>query len=514
MTDANKLPAAAIELHPVSERREGWGMAIDAVCHVVYPQSAADVLAAFDLARARGWTVAHWGGGRSYGDAALNDSNLLLDFRDMNRILKFDRDTGVAVVEPGVTLQKLWHHILPLGWWPAVVSGTMYTTLGGLCAANAHGKNNHKYGPIGDHVLGFTLVCPDGEIRECSREQHPDIFHAAIGGMGWLGTFVSITIQTKAVHSGRLSVTPIVGDDIGHMFRLFRRYNDADYDYVVGWIDAYAKGADIGRGQIHAARYVEEGQDPVGRSLMRPEDQTLPPNLFGILPFSLLHWFARPLANRWGMWLVNWGRYQWMALRESAQHTHLQEHARFNFLLDFVPNWKWFTAPGGLIQFQLFLPESAAEGTIRRVLADAQYRALEPYLVVMKRHRSDAFWLSHAVDGYSFAMDFFVKDHTREELYRFTQHLQDLVVDCGGRFYFAKDSVVSGDAVRKSLGDETVGRFMALKARLDPDNLMRGNQFRRIFGAVPKQLDTADDIEPPAAKKTKQKLTRKRSIRE
>lgn len=479
-----------------TERREGWGMASEALCEVVRPRSAQDVLDAYALARERGWTVSQQGNGRSYGDAALNESNLLLDFSGMDRILSWDPREGVAVVEPGVTLSKLWRHTLPDGWWPKVVSGTMFTSVGGLAAANAHGKNNTKYGPFGECIEAFTFVSPDGQIREVTPESDPNLFHAAIGGYGWLGSFVSFKLRLKKVHSGRLEVHALPCDDLDEMFAGFERYLAEKQDYVVGWIDAYARGSGFGRGQIHAARYLKPDEDVPGLRLMDASSQELPERMFGILPFGWLHWFARPFANRWGMRLINFGRYWWMKLREGSNHAHLQPHAQFNFLLDFVPNWKWFSKPGGLIQFQLFLPKDQAKDAFRRAIEMAQAAGHEPYLVVMKRHRPDAFWLSHAVDGYSFAMDFFVTDRGREDLYQLTRRMTELVVAAGGRFYPAKDSVVPGAALRQTLGDEVWARFFALKRQLDPGNLIRGSQFRRYFGEGMTGLPELGTVEP------------------
>jgi len=466
----------------MTEPRSGWGMTAHALCNVVRPRTEDDVAEAYALARERGWTIGHQGGGRSYGDAALSEGNLLMDLSAMNEIERWDPATGIAVCQPGVTLQQLWQHVLRDGWWPAVVSGTMFTTLGGLASANAHGKNNHRHGPFGECVRSARFVTPDGQARLISTEQEPDLFHAAIGGFGLLGTFTQITVQLKRVHSGRLSVTPAVADDLASAFRKFRAYNDAGYDYVVGWIDAYASGDALGRGQLHAARYVEAGEDPEADAYKALERQTLPPRLFGVLPMRWLHWFARPFANRWGMRLVNFGRFQLLRWRSGSHEAHLEPHARFNFLLDFVPDWKRFTEPGGLVQFQMFLPAEHAEAVAREVLSRCQAEAQEPYLVVMKRHRPDAFWLSHALDGYSFALDFFVKDRQREDLHALLRLLAKRVVAAHGRFYLAKDSILTGAQLRESLGDDVLDRFLALKAQVDPDGVLQSDQTRRLFG--------------------------------
>ncbi|TNE84392.1 MAG: FAD-binding oxidoreductase [Deltaproteobacteria bacterium] len=481
------------------EGRQGWGMANQALCRVLYPEHAEDVKAAFAIAREHGLTVHCWGNGRSYGDAALNEGNLLLDFSRMNRILDWDKDSGVVKAQPGITLNKLWETLLGDGYWVPVVTGTQFTTLGGVVAANAHGKNNHKYGPFGDHILAFELVSPDGELREVTRDSDPELFHAAIGGFGWLGVFVSITLQMKKVHSGRLKVLPLLEEDLEGMFRTFERCNAEDWDYVVGWIDAFPGGSALGRGQIHAARYYEEGEDPEGQSSFALDRQHLPDRFFLVIPKAWLWRFAKPFAHRWGMRLINLARFLWMKVGDNEVHP--QEHARFNFLLDYVPNWKWIYKPGGLIQFQFFLPKDKARGVIRRALEMGQERKLESWLVVMKRHRPDPFWLSHAVDGYSFAMDFPVTDKNRQALWELTQDYGEMVVKAGGRFYFAKDATVSGNHVRRSLGDGILGRFFALKKKLDPQGLLMGSQLRRVFGDMVEELAAIGErdaaAEPP-----------------
>ena len=92
----------------------------------------------------------------------------MLDLTGMDQILEWDPASGVVRCEPGVTLEKLWQHVEPHGWWPPVVSGTMKTTLGGCLGANIHGKNNFQKGTIGEHVLEFTAMLPSGESVTCT----------------------------------------------------------------------------------------------------------------------------------------------------------------------------------------------------------------------------------------------------------------------------------------------------------------------------------------------------------
>ena len=46
------------------------------------------------------------GAGRSYGDQALHDGQVLLDVKAMNRILDFDKDRKQITVEAGITTDR------------------------------------------------------------------------------------------------------------------------------------------------------------------------------------------------------------------------------------------------------------------------------------------------------------------------------------------------------------------------------------------------------------------------
>jgi hypothetical protein len=66
--------------------------------------------------------------------------------------------------------------------------------------------------------------------------------------------------------------------------------------------------------------------------------------------------------------------------------------------------------------------------------------------------------------------------------------LIDRVLDSGGKFYFAKDSVLTADDTRRAYGADVLERFFALKARLDPDAILESELSRRVFGDMAREL--------------------------
>ncbi|MFH1183428.1 MAG: FAD-binding oxidoreductase [Chloroflexota bacterium] len=455
---------------------ENFGHSLRLQSYVLRPTTSEEIADAFRLARKHGLTVTARGAGRSYNDAALNGGGIVLDLLSMNRILKWDPSTGEVVVEPGVTLRQLWQQVEPDGWWPPVVSGTMFTTLGGCLSANIHGKNNFKMGTIGEHVTEFTAILPTGARVTCSPRRNADLFYAMIGGFGMLGIFTSIKLRMKRIHSGLLEVSARPVRNLHeHLADLLE--NAPKSDYIVGWLDATARGGSLGRGQIHAARYLHEGEDPDPRRTMQLKQQALPPRIFGIFPKSMLHLFLRPFTTNLVTWAVNTGKY----LASLPRHTFRQPHAAFHFLLDYVPNWELAYGRGGLIQYQSFLPKETAEVAWTEMLALSHERGLPSYLGVTKRHRPDRFLLSHAVDGFSAALDFKVTAGNRRPLSQMLQEFDRIVVSAGGRFYFAKNSETRPETAARFLGPRIITVFKRLKQRCDPNGLLESNLYRRLF---------------------------------
>lgn len=455
---------------------DNFGHSFRTPSYVFKPTHINEISEAFELAKKTGLTVTARGAGRSYNDASLNGGGIVLDLTAMNRILKWEPITGRVVVEPGVTLQQLWQQVEPDGWWPPVVSGTMLTTLGGCLGANIHGKNNFKIGPIGEHVIEFTAILPTGAEIICSPKKNADLFYSMISGLGMLGIFTSITLQMKSIYSGLLEISarPVrnLHEHLGDLLA-----NAPASDYIVGWLDATASGKAIGRGQIHAARYLREGEDPHPEKTMSLKNQSLPSRIFAVFPKSILYIFMGPFVNNLGTRVVNTGKY----FASLPRHTFRESHAAFHFLLDYIPKWELSYGRNGLIEYQSFVPKETAEAAWTELLDLSVKRGLPSYLGVTKRHRPDKFLLSHAVDGFSLAMDFKVTNGNREKLSMMLQDFDRIVLDAGGRFYFAKNSETTSESAKRFLGSEAIQKFKKLKKRCDPKNILESNLYRRVF---------------------------------
>jgi FAD/FMN-containing dehydrogenase len=472
------LPEGSLRARAPWRVEGGFGGAVRSAGRTVTPGSLEELSQVFSRAKREGLKVAFRGSGRSYGDAALNRDGLLLDLSGLSRVTAWDPKTGILSAEGGLTIEGLWRRALLDGYWPAVVPGTMRPTLAGCLSMNVHGKNNPKLGTFGEHVVDFHLLLPRGDILRCSREENPDVFHAAIGGLGLLGAVTRMRLQLKKVESGYLRVNGVFAQNLPELFTRFEQ-ELAENEYVVGWVDGLAPGKRLGSGVIHSASPISAEEDPDGERSFLPEAQSLPGRVAG-MPKTQLWRFMKPFTNTPGVRAVNAVR-RWLGEYREG-HRYLQSYVAFNFLLDYVPNWWLAYGRGGLIQYQVFAPHAKAQELFSEVLWCCQKARLPSYLAVLKRHRPDPFLLTHALDGWSLAMDFQVTEHNRSRLWALTEKLTDAVLAAGGRFYLAKDAVLRAQDLERAYGPERLEAFRSIKKRLDPDQLISSELSRRLLG--------------------------------
>lgn len=114
---------------------------------------------------------------------------LIISTKRLNRILQCDIPNRKLLAQAGVVNAHVSKAVADAGlhFAPDPSSQTV-STIGGNIAENSGGPHTLKYGVTSPHVLGLTLVCPNGEILTLARrEQTPDLVSLIVGAEGLLG---------------------------------------------------------------------------------------------------------------------------------------------------------------------------------------------------------------------------------------------------------------------------------------------------------------------------------------
>ena len=137
---------------------------------VVLPETQAEVIETVRLCYEYDVPFVARGSGTSLSGGSMPiQDGVVIALNRLNRILHFDPDARVAVVEPGVINAQVSRHAAKYGLYyaPDPSSGPVCTIGGKRLRFNSGGGATVlKYGMTANHVLGLKVVLPDGEVVE------------------------------------------------------------------------------------------------------------------------------------------------------------------------------------------------------------------------------------------------------------------------------------------------------------------------------------------------------------
>ncbi|EFA85653.1 FAD dependent oxidoreductase domain-containing protein [Heterostelium album PN500] len=170
--------------------------------HVPYsyfmPNSAKQVSQALTYARLNRRRVTIKSGGHSCEALSSADNTVVIDMSKM-KSTQIDMATRQIKVQSGLNWMEFYNTTVPLGL--ATAGGSCPTVnVGGLIGGGGANYLAPRYGYAVDNVVSMTVVTADGRIRNCSPNQHKDLFWAMRGaGHGGLGVIVDVTLQLHPI---------------------------------------------------------------------------------------------------------------------------------------------------------------------------------------------------------------------------------------------------------------------------------------------------------------------------
>lgn len=400
--------------------------------------------------------------GRSYGDSSLPASatDRVVNTTLANRILAFDPTTGVLRAEAGLSLVNLIRLMLPRGWFPPVVPGTKYVTLGGMVASDVHGKNHHRDGCFGAHVRALRLRLADGSLVECSPTHEADLFFGTIGGMGLLGHILEVEFVMHRIPSPWIFMDRVRVPDIDAFLAALDR-GAREWPMTMGWIDCVHRGRAMGRGVLMAGRWADAGEGPAEPPRLRPDIA---------MPIDLPNWAINPATVA----VFNTG-YYWAHVKPHAQGVVAPDP--FFHPLDAILDWNRVYGSRGFTQYQCVLPRTAGPTAVREFMDRVtRLGGASPLCVIKDCGPEGKGVLSFPMEGTSIAVDFPVTRHIQHVV----DGLNEFVVAAGGRIYLTKDRFTRPEHFRAM--EARLPAFEALRAKWDPQRRLRSAQSRRLFG--------------------------------
>jgi glycolate oxidase len=169
---------------------------------VIRPQSTEHVSSILSIANRHYIPIYPCGTGSGLsGVASPINGGIVLDMKNMNRIVELNAKDLTITVEPGVVTKDLQDEVKKIRlFYPHELESAAFSTIGGNVAECTGGMTGMKYGVTRDYVLALEIVLPDGSIINAGRKTLKsvagyDLARFFVGSEGTLGIFTKITLK-------------------------------------------------------------------------------------------------------------------------------------------------------------------------------------------------------------------------------------------------------------------------------------------------------------------------------
>ena len=443
----------------------GWGRTNPTAAEAV-TVDATSVAATLKEAGPRGALVR--GLGRSYGDAAQNGGGLVIRLASGAGDIALDTVGGKVTVGAGVSLDQLLRIIVPRGFFVPVTPGTRFVTIGGAIASDIHGKNHHVDGSIGPHVESITMVLADGSTITVGPHVDPD---AVLGDDRRHGSdresMVEATIRLLPIETSRMRVDTSRIADLDALMATMSSGDDDEARYSVAWIDLVAKGRNLGRSVLSRgdhARFDElDAHDSIAPFAYGPHQLVAVPPV--VPPLGVLNHASIAAFNEF--WFRQGAR---AARRSDRGNRRLLPSARLRRFLEPPVRQPRHVA----VPVRGSLRRGTGHAHRRRAVVGQRRAQLPCGAETVRRSEPGATELPTGR-----------LDAGARPARRVTRGLGDLlhgldrvVLDAGGRHYFAKDAHMTPAAVRR--GYPRLDEWKAVRHEVDPHGVWQSDLGRRL----------------------------------
>ncbi len=451
---------------------------------IARPTTAEQCREALTYCRENGLKICPRGAGRSYGDEALNDGQVLLDVSGMNRILAFDEEKKQVTVEAGARLidiyEQVHYRLLTLPSSPT----ESHSTVSGAICANVNGKDGWHHGSFAKQIVRFSLMTADGKTIEIDPAH--ELFNVVVSGIGLTGIILDATLQLKSIPSPYLEVTQYPATDIDELLEKMVKV-ERSHDLAVVWVDAYAGGKRTGRSVIHAGKWIDDGSTEEERKAYLAEGYKRLDShrrlglalheTFGPL-LSLMLYAQRPLVSVFNRFYYAMNN---LLARDGAKRKR-ELFLKFSFEASFTVPPAHLVCGARGYTVQLTVPSSQAREAIVEILGICQASPSPPVTAVFRGHQADGGLLSFSEDGYSLNFEFHPKRHNEVESRKAVDRIIDATARYGGKIHLAKDQVMTPEQFARIYPRHK--ELLEFKQTLDPEGLFTSDLAKRV-GLVP-----------------------------
>jgi cytokinin dehydrogenase len=131
------------------------------------------------------------------GQSVTPEGAIAIDLSHLQQVDSIDQNNQSVRCEAGVTWRGILEQTLPHGFIPPVLPLNLDLTVGGTLSIGGIGASSHHFGPIVDNVLALQVVTGDGQYLNCDANNESALFKATLGGLGRCSVLATATLALR-----------------------------------------------------------------------------------------------------------------------------------------------------------------------------------------------------------------------------------------------------------------------------------------------------------------------------
>jgi cytokinin dehydrogenase len=231
---------------------------------ILRPGSVDDIRKMIRFCRRFRIRVAARGQGHTTFGQSQVEAGLIVEMSTLNQVHSIG--PTMADVDAGLLWKDLLQTIVPQGLTPPALTGFTGLTFGGTLSVGGISANYADGGQV-DHVRELEIVTGEGDVKRCSATDHPELFEAALAGLGQCGIITRVVVDlVPAFPLVRTFQVPY--SDNATFFRDFRALiNRGEFNELYNLGIPNADGGFMY--QLNAAKYFDPASPPNNDELLR-----------------------------------------------------------------------------------------------------------------------------------------------------------------------------------------------------------------------------------------------------
>ena len=456
---------------PIKQTVFSYALTSNAQSSVIQPENIQEIENCLKYAKTNKLKIAIMGAGNSWTDVFLATDQLIIDLSHFDQINSFDKKNGIINVQSGVRIGNLLTKVMPENFTLVGLSGSVTDTIGGMLSSNVHGKDTWKEGNFSQNIISFTILLADNSIITIDKEKNNELFNAVVGGLGFLGIVLDISLKLKPIKSYMIEVEKHRCHNLDELFEYFFSLEKSNLDFSYGLIDPFQTGSSLGRSICESASY----QEIENCSKKQFEEFLTPKSKIAMITPKTF----------WKLFRFFWG-YKTSKILNSFQYNTSKESKRkiipfpkFQYPLSALPKFNLMYAPSGFMEFHTIFPKNEVKSAFTELLEKSTQYKRQPWVCGVKRHKKDPSYLSFSEDGLAITINFPVNNFSKYEREKYSNELISIITKRTGKIYISKHAYLPKTIFQQMYPKYT--KVLDLKNKYDPENLFQSDATQRLL---------------------------------